>query len=160
MISITPAGPDHWAPAVGLVGRTGLPVEDLRAGDQRFWVAQDGPGIVGVIGVEIHGNTGLVRSMAVDETHRHRGIAGALYAALEEWWSQRGPLVLLTETAEAFFARRGFQTVDRESVPEPIKASAEFRELCPVSARAMVKPVREMSFRGQRVVSSRQESDS
>jgi len=139
LIAVFLAAPADWVRAVELVGQAGLPVEDLRAEVQHLWVAKDGATVVGVIGVEVYENTGLVRSMTVNVTLRHQGIASTLYQALEGWWNNRGPLVLLTETAEGFFAQRGFATVDRGSIPEPVKASAEFRDLCPLSAKAMIK---------------------
>ncbi len=48
-------------------------------------------------------------------------------------------LVLLTETAEAFFTRHGYLVIERESVPDEIKQSAEFQSLCPDSAICMTK---------------------
>jgi amino-acid N-acetyltransferase len=48
-------------------------------------------------------------------------------------------LVLLTQTAEPFFSRLGYVAIDRESAPAEIKASAEFRLLCPASAVCMSK---------------------
>ena len=46
---------------------------------------------------------------------------------------------LLTETAEGFFRRRGFELVGRDAVPSDVQASAEFQGLCPVSARVLVR---------------------
>ena len=43
-------------------------------------------------------------------------------------------LVLLTETAEAFFRSLGYEIVDRRYAPEQLQESAEFRSLCPASA--------------------------
>jgi amino-acid N-acetyltransferase len=48
-------------------------------------------------------------------------------------------LVLLTEAAEQFFHAIGYEAIDRSSVPEAIKQSAEFRSLCPASAVCMTK---------------------
>jgi amino-acid N-acetyltransferase len=46
-------------------------------------------------------------------------------------------LYLLTTTAERYFPSFGFATISRNEVPEPVRASAEFRNVCPVSAVAM-----------------------
>jgi arsenate reductase (thioredoxin) len=46
---------------------------------------------------------------------------------------------LLTETAEIFFARKGYHTVDRKDAPAEIQASSEFSHLCPSSAVLMKK---------------------
>jgi len=47
--------------------------------------------------------------------------------------------VLLTETAEAFFRSRGYVPVERANVSPAVKQSAEFRTLCPASARCLSK---------------------
>jgi amino-acid N-acetyltransferase len=47
--------------------------------------------------------------------------------------------VLLTETAETFFRRLGYEAIDRHYVSEDLKQSAEFRALCPASAVCMTK---------------------
>jgi amino-acid N-acetyltransferase len=46
-------------------------------------------------------------------------------------------IVLLTQTAETFFAKRGYERTRRERVPEPIRQTAEFRSLCPATAVCM-----------------------
>jgi N-acetylglutamate synthase-like GNAT family acetyltransferase len=48
-------------------------------------------------------------------------------------------LVLLTETAQAFFAHQGYRVLDRRDVPRDVQESEEFRSLCPVSATCMAK---------------------
>jgi N-acetylglutamate synthase-like GNAT family acetyltransferase len=44
---------------------------------------------------------------------------------------------LLTTTAEQFFVRFGFTTVDRIEVPLSVRESVEFRSACPASATVM-----------------------
>ena len=48
---------------------------------------------------------------------------------------------LLTDTAEAFFRRRGFEVIDRTDVPAAIRNSVEFAVACPASAIAMHRAV-------------------
>jgi amino-acid N-acetyltransferase len=48
-------------------------------------------------------------------------------------------LYLLTTDAQRFFARLGFVVVDREALPPEVRETAQFRELCPQSAIAMVR---------------------
>lgn len=127
-----------WDTLVAMVHQTGLPTSDLMPGVQQLWGAWAGEKLRGVIGAEVHGATVLVRSLAVDSPYRGQGIAGKLFSHLQTWWGIHGPLVVLTETAETFFAKHGFQVVNRNDLPEEVKASAEFQELCPLSAKAMV----------------------
>jgi amino-acid N-acetyltransferase len=127
-----------------LILGAGLPVTDLdHAPGQRFWVADDGEAIVGVIGLERYGIAGLLRSLVVAPPHRQRGLGAALVATLEREARTSGVerLVLLTATAEAWFARLGYAVVERAHVPDEIRQSAEFSSLCPASAVCMTKPL-------------------
>jgi amino-acid N-acetyltransferase len=119
-----------------------LPVQDLdSAAGLRFWVAEDGDQVIGAIGLEAFGATGLLRSLVVSPSHRGHGLGSTLVSALEQGVTAQGvkTLVLLTETAEAFFRRRGYRVVERSVVADEIKQSAEFRSLCPASAVCMTK---------------------
>jgi amino-acid N-acetyltransferase len=51
-------------------------------------------------------------------------------------------LYLLTTTAAAFFARHGYETVERDTVPARIRGTTEFDDLCPDSAVCMRKRLR------------------
>jgi N-acetylglutamate synthase-like GNAT family acetyltransferase len=48
-------------------------------------------------------------------------------------------IFLLTTTAEAFFARRGYGRIAREHAPESIRTTCEFADICPASSALMVK---------------------
>src|ERR1035438_9418048 len=119
-----------------------LPIQDLdSAAGLRFWVAENGGQLIGAIGLEPFGATGLLRSLVVSPSHRVHGLGSALVSVLEQEVNAQGveTLVLLTETAEGFFRRRGYRVVERSAVPDEIKQSAEFRSLCPASAVCMTK---------------------
>jgi amino-acid N-acetyltransferase len=124
-----------------LVG-AGLPVEDLdTVPELRFWVTEDGGKLVAAIGLEQSGTAGLIRSLVVAPSYRKRGLGRSLVATVEQQAEAEGVelLVLLTQTAEAFFKGLGYSVVDRANVPDEIKDSAEFRTLCPASALCMTK---------------------
>jgi amino-acid N-acetyltransferase len=125
-----------------LLVAAGLPTEDLNsAPGLRFWVAEDQARIVGAVGLESLGTAGLLRSLVVAPTHRQHGLGSSLTAMLEREAHAKGieVLVLLTETAQAFFKRHGYEVIEREYVPDEIKQSAEFQSLCPASAICMTK---------------------
>jgi amino-acid N-acetyltransferase len=127
-----------------LLMESGLPTEDLTgAWHENFRVARDGEAVVGAIGLEPYGAIALVRSLAVALTLRKRGIASALLAKLEERAAALGvgSVYGLTTTAKAFLAKRGYETIDRTSLPSAIRATAEFRELCPVTAVCLRKGI-------------------
>jgi amino-acid N-acetyltransferase len=48
-------------------------------------------------------------------------------------------MYLLTNTAEKFFSRRGYQRIARGEVVSAIECTREFKELCPESSAVMVK---------------------
>ena len=128
----------------GLLVAAGLPVDDLdTASGLRFWVAEDGGDVAGAVGLEKTGTAGLLRSLVVAPTHRKRGLGRSLVEYVEREAGAEGVvlLVLLTQTAEAFFKGLGYRVVDRAGVPDEIRESAEFRSLCPASALCMAKSI-------------------
>jgi amino-acid N-acetyltransferase len=128
-----------------------LPVEDLgSAPGLRFWVAEEEGRIVGAIGLESLGPAALLRSLVVAPSRRGQGLASTLIATLEREASAHcvEVLVLLTQTAEAFFKRHGFAVIEREYVPDEVRHSAEFQSLCPASAVCMTKTLASSSRGG------------
>jgi protein-tyrosine-phosphatase/N-acetylglutamate synthase-like GNAT family acetyltransferase len=127
--------------ARALLEVSGLPVSDLAESSPVLLGARDAAGLVGVVGVEVHGESGLLRSLAVRSAARGTGLGGALVDAAERFARARGirRLFLLTDTAERFFARRGFSRVDRAAAPPEISATSEFGTICPSTSTFMVK---------------------
>lgn len=120
-----------------------LPVDDLNAADIEFVVAAEDESILGAAGLEMFGDTGLLRSVAVQGSSRGDGLGTILVQAIERRTDGRNlkQLVLLTETAAPFFAKLDYVTVARNQTPLAIRQSAEFRSLCPASATGMTKPL-------------------
>ncbi len=120
---------------------SGLPTADLSTSSPYLWIARTGQVVSGTVGLEVHGDAGLLRSLAVAPANRGRGLGTLLVDRVEQEARGLGlaELVLLTETADEFFAERGYQVVPRGSVPAAVQASAEFRALCPASATCMRK---------------------
>lgn len=125
-----------------LLTGAGLPVSDVHEvhGLNLFGVRLN-ESLIGVVGVEVHGAAGLLRSLAVAEAHRGGGYGQALVSHAEAWASQRGvkALYLLTTSAAAFFARMGYEAIPRAEAPEVIAATSQFSALCPSSATFMRK---------------------
>ncbi|MGN7915965.1 arsenic resistance N-acetyltransferase ArsN2 [Lysobacter sp. 22409] len=146
--AIRPLAADETAAVRTLLLDSGLPVDDLASAAIEFRVAVDeNQAMLGVVGIEVFDEAGLLRSLAVEPRARHRGIGHALASSLEADARARGlrQLVLLTQTAEAFFARRGYTVIDRAAAPAGLQRSAEFRSLCPASAvcmRLLLEPAR------------------
>jgi len=135
------AGPEEIAEIRALLERSRLPTRDLDQARPWFVVARAGPALSGTGALEVHGSTGLLRSVAVAEESRGTGLGRALVLAIEDEARRRGlaELVLLTETAREFFAGLGYAEIPRGQAPGDVQASAEFRSLCPQSATCMIK---------------------
>ena len=132
--------------AVDLLQRAGLPSEDLTDEQlEAFFLAGDPTTPLGIVGLELSPPHGLLRSLAVDAPARAVGVGSRLLAHAEAHARSRGvrSLYLLTTTAEAFFAARGYAPADRSEAPPIIRSSTEFTALCPASAALMVKHLQE-----------------
>ncbi|MGN6639653.1 MAG: arsenic resistance N-acetyltransferase ArsN2 [Mucilaginibacter sp.] len=118
-----------------------LPVKDLPASLENFIIVIVENDVVAVSGLEVYGDHGLLRSLAVKAEYRNQGIADQLVQKIERLAVERGlkDVYLLTETAAGYFTRKNYQTVIRDSAPEEIKRSSEFSSVCPQSAMLMIK---------------------
>jgi amino-acid N-acetyltransferase len=136
------ADPSDLARVIELLGACDLPYQDLTPSHLAlFQVVRQGQALVGVVGMERFGNSGLLRSLAVAPAYRGQKLGGNLLDALESSARHSGidNLYLLTLTAQAFFAKRSYEVTARADVPENIQHSAEFMSLCPASAACMCK---------------------
>ena len=134
-----------WDAIRALLVDSELPVDDLGPDKlDEFLVAIDADEIVGLIGLEVIGRTGLLRSLVVASEARRAGLGGKLVGALESAAQTAGleSLWLLTIDAERFFERQGFAIVGREQVPDSIRQTGEFSDLCPDTAHLMMKSLR------------------
>jgi amino-acid N-acetyltransferase len=128
---------------VELLRDAGLPLAGVPRSLTDFYVAEERGTVLGAVGLEVHGGDGLLRSAVVHPTARGTGIGLTLVDRILRHARERGlgAVYLLTTTAESYFPRFGFSRIAREAVPDPVKASVEFREACPASAVAMRRPV-------------------
>ena len=136
-LELRPARPEEFDAIAGLLSACELPVEDLNVAMlDAFVVATEGEVRVGVVGLEIRESNALLRSLAVEQRHRSRGLGARLVDAIETEAQVRGvtALYLLTTTATTFFERAGYTAHDRATVPPSIAATTEFSSLCPDTA--------------------------
>lgn len=125
-----------------LLADTDLSHEDLSPGAMRDFVGLTAAGgLVAIAGLELFGGDGLLRSVATRPGARGTGLGKKVTSAAEARARRAGVarLWLLTETAEGFFARLGWEKTGRESAPSSIRETTQFRSLCPASATLMVK---------------------
>lgn len=144
--TIRPARAEDLEPVLALVVAAALPADGIRDGwGDAYAVAATGERVIGVAGVEVHGRSGLLRSVAVAPEARGTGVGQALTRDRIEWAraARLDALYLLTTTAQGFFPRLGFTHVERDTVPAEVRASGEFRDVCPASAAVLWLPLEE-----------------
>jgi amino-acid N-acetyltransferase len=143
MVALRPAVAAERDSIRALLCEEQLPVDDLDQSTVEFLVADDDGKLVGAIGLERYDEHALLRSLVVRRAHRAAGVGASLVGAIETQARNEGiaALVLLTQTASEFFARRGYRSIERNDAPSAIRTSAEFRSLCPASATCMIKPL-------------------
>jgi len=110
-----------------------LPTIGIEKCISNFILAMNPDGVwVGVAGLEVYGQNGLLRSVAVNEQFRSLGYGRALVEAILRNARLSGvqTIYLLTDTAEEYFKTLGFGVVDRRGIPEDVRASPEFTECC------------------------------
>jgi amino-acid N-acetyltransferase len=116
---------------MGLLEENGLPVSDIADKRGSIFLARSGDTVVGIGGVEILGEYGLLRSLAIVREQRGRGYGGAVVRELVRRARSAGVLrlYLLTTTAAPFFEGIGFERIEREQAPRPIAETSEFSNL-------------------------------
>jgi amino-acid N-acetyltransferase len=125
-----------------LLAAANLPTSDLTDEDlTSFFYCGPADAPSALIGLEIYGTEALLRSLVVDPSVRSTGLGSALVECAEAHAAKHsvGTLYLLTTTAEAFFARRGYHRIDRDVAPAAIRSTREFAGLCPASSAFMSK---------------------
>jgi amino-acid N-acetyltransferase len=118
-----------------------LPLAGLRAQfPAAYVVARSAGEIVGVAGLELHDDVGLLRSVAVAPAHRSKRLGLQLVSdrLARAGEARLRAVYLLTTTAKEYFARFHFSATDRAAVPATLMNSAEFAHACPASAACLV----------------------
>ncbi|MCU0354000.1 MAG: arsenic resistance N-acetyltransferase ArsN2 [Cytophagales bacterium] len=122
-----------------LLEKAKLPTADLPADLSHFFKAETENTLAGTVGLELYGQYALLRSLAVDDAYRNLKIGQALYAKAMQHATDEGvsEVFLITNTAEAYFAKQGFVKIDRNTVPTEIQQTQQFQGVCPSSATVM-----------------------
>jgi len=113
-----------------------------------FFGIKNADQLEGVIGLEMYDTVCLVRSLAVLPSRRGLGLGVKLLAHGEDYARSQGvrSLYLLTQTAEAYFARHGYRRVSRQEAPDAIRRTTQFSQLCPTSSVFMMKHFEEKEY--------------
>ena len=138
-IVITPAKAGDLDAIKSLLTANDLPTDGVEEHWKTFLIARDGEKVVGVGGAEAYQFAALIRSIAVMPEYRKHGIGRRLVRQLLDRLASRGlrEFYLLTTTAEEYFRKRGFKTIDRDEVHPQLLSSREFQGACPDTAVCM-----------------------
>jgi amino-acid N-acetyltransferase len=122
-----------------LLADNGLPFEDIDEHLAHFITAKKNEDLIGCVGLEIHGNLALLRSLVVAEKYRGHGVAKTLCENILKYAKRLSisNIYLLTDSAADFFSKLRFESMDRSQAPEAIRSTKEFAQLCPSTATFM-----------------------
>ena len=97
--------------------------------------------IVGTAALELYADGALLRSVAVSADVRGCGLGTSLTQSALRMANDLGAcdVYLLTFTAERYFQRFGFRSLDRGEVPPSVRESVQFTHACPSNAVVMRK---------------------
>lgn len=137
------AGPEDWPAIEALLLACSLPLDGARDHLSLFRLVEEAGQIQGVAGLEVHGEAGLLRSVATAAAFRSQGVAASLVDALLQDARKFGltSVSLLTTTARPYFERLGFEVQPRDDSRPALQASLEFQGACPESATFMSLPI-------------------
>jgi amino-acid N-acetyltransferase len=138
-ITIAPARAEDLEGIKSLLVELNLPTAGVDDHWKTFLIARDGEAMVGCGGAEAYQVVALIRSIAVKPEYRGHGIGRRLVRQLLDRLASRGlrEFYLLTTTAEAYFKKRGFKTIDRDEVHPQLLSSRELQDACPSTATCM-----------------------
>ncbi len=129
MISVRKALASDLGSVEFLLSSAQLPTGDIERHLQTFFVAGNAGEIIGVGGLENCGNgIGLLRSFVIAPEFRNQGIAARILEQVLADARQLGisALYLLTNTAQDYFAKRGFTRMARDDAPAPIRQTSQY----------------------------------
>ena len=137
--TIRRAGTGDYQVILNILEASGLPTAGVPESPDNFLVADGGGNIAGVIGLEKEGWNVLLRSLAVSQSLRNRGIGAALMDRALEVAREEGcrEAFLLTATAEKYLADWGFARIDRSGIPAVLLEASALNTACPSCSTCM-----------------------
>jgi arsenite methyltransferase len=142
-VEVVELGTEGIAAGAALLRAAGLPLRGWEAVGLRRWGIAGASGWSGVVALEVYGEHGLLRSLAVAEMERRRGLGGALLAHVLREARRLGlrSVAALTTTIPERLAAAGFAEVPWSALPPELHGSEELQGACPSDARAFLRVV-------------------
>jgi len=130
IVTIERASPERLEEALEILSRAELPHDGVRENIAGFLVARNDSGkLVGCVGMERHGELGLLRSAAVLPEFQGQRIGIKLVSELLKRAASEGvtEVALLTTTAKDYFEKNfGFKEASRTQYQERLQNSPEW----------------------------------
>ncbi|MEN6412812.1 MAG: arsenic resistance N-acetyltransferase ArsN2 [Veillonellales bacterium] len=136
---IRQAGQEDWENIHALLSKNGLPTAGVDSACENYYIAHNHQELIGVIGFEPYGTAALLRSLAIKPKFRKAGVAHelinhALQAIREAGFTD---IYLLTNTADQYLARYGFNKIERSKIPANVLTTSALGDACPASSTCM-----------------------
>jgi N-acetylglutamate synthase-like GNAT family acetyltransferase len=130
LVAVKKAPPSSLPKVLEILSAVGLPHEGVEEHFDGFLIAQSGNGqTIGCIGLESHGDLGLLRSAAVLPQYQGQSAGGKLIRQLLRLADEKGhsEIVLLTTTAKDYFQSKfGFREAKRSGYEDRLVNSPEW----------------------------------
>lgn len=138
-ITFRNAKSSDWNRIAQLLQEAKLPLDGAYDHLDHFVLAIKDESVIGCAGLEVYGEYGLLRSVAVSAEERGKRLGIKLVRQILDRAQEDHihTIILLTETAQNFFPKFGFRVIRREESPAPVKESVEFKGACCEAAVAM-----------------------
>jgi len=135
-IEILNARSEHLHSVKEILQLNHLPLIGVEDQFSNYFILQLNADIIGVIGLEIYGDSALIRSFAIIPEFQKKGLGTTLFQQIMEYAQEKKikNLYVLTQTAKVFFEKKNFGVVDRNVAPLEIQQSKEFTTACPSTA--------------------------
>jgi N-acetylglutamate synthase-like GNAT family acetyltransferase len=128
---------------IAALKRAGLPADDVEEPGRLFWRFETADTVpVGFAGLEIHRPHALLRSIMTLPPLRGRHFGHAIVGEVEAEARIAGcHTAWLLTTSPDYFAQLGYAACERVNVPDAIRATRQYADLCSASAIVMTKPL-------------------
>ena len=123
------AAADEISHIESILTEVNLPKEDILPHIHNFLLLKVKDKKIGTIGLEIYEKSAILRSFAVRPDHQGKGLGLLLFDKVIELAQNKNiaEIYLLTDTAEQFFKKNGFEVFPRANVPDRLKSTFEFK---------------------------------
>ena len=120
--------PDDLPEMTRLLESAGLPARSIEPFIDTFMVAELDGALVGVGGIEVYGDTAVLRSVAVDDALRGTGVGHGLSVRLTglAYLHRVNDIYLFTGEAWRFWEKQGFTEISLDDWRQPARASWQY----------------------------------